>query len=57
MESPHMQLPIERSYLCLIEEHWNNILHEQVLVEYLKRSSMWQPRDGLGKFRNIIGEL
>ena len=54
MESPQMQLPIERSDFCLIEEHWNNLLHEFVLVEYLKRTSMWQPRDCLGKLGNVI---
>ena len=52
-----MELPIERSDLGLIEEDWNYILHESVLIEYTERSSVRQPRDSLGKFRNTVGEL
>lgn len=57
MKSPQMQLPIERSDLCLIEEHRNDLLHEFGLIEYPERSSMWQPRDGLCKLGNIVREL
>ena len=52
-----MQLSIERSDLCLIKEHRNYLLHECVLIEYPERSSVWQPRDCLGKFGNSICEL
>ena len=56
-ESPQMQLSVERSDLCLIKEHRNYLLHECVLIEYPERSSVWQPRDCLGKFGNSICEL
>ena len=52
-----MQLSIERPDLCLIEERWDDLFHECVLIEYPKRSSMWQPRDCPGKYWNIISEL
>ena len=56
-ESPQMELPIKRSDLGLIEEYRDYILHKSVLVEYTERSSMRQPRDSLGEFRNTVGEL
>ena len=53
-ESPKMQLSIERSNLCLIEEHWNNLLHKFGLIEYFERSSVWQPRDCLRKLEKFV---
>ena len=52
-----MQLSIERSDLCLIEEHRDDLLHECVLIEYLERSTVRQPRDCPGKYWNVISEL
>ena len=57
MEPPQMQLSIKRSDLCLIEEHRDDLLHECVLIEYLERSSVWQPRDCPGKYWNVVSEL
>eukprot|EP00984_Skeletonema_dohrnii_P038288 scaffold41347_cov228-Skeletonema_dohrnii-CCMP3373.AAC.1 len=51
-----MQLSIERSDLCLIEEHRDDLLHECVLIEYLERSSVRQPRDCPGKYWNVVSE-
>jgi hypothetical protein len=52
-----MQLSIERSNLCLIEEQGDNLVHEFDLIEYLERSSMWQPPDCLGKLKKVLREF
>ena len=56
-KSPQMQLSIERSNLCLIEEQGDNLLHKFDLIEYLERSSVWQPPDCLGKLKKILREF
>jgi len=53
-KSPHVQLSVERSNLCLIEEKGDNILHELVLIMYPERSSVWKPRNCLCKLENVI---
>jgi len=49
-----MQLSTERSNLSLIEEQGDDFLHKLDLIEYPKRSSMWQPRDCLGELKQIL---
>lgn len=41
-----MQLSLERSYLCLIEVHWTDILEELLVVHNLEAPAAGQPRDG-----------
>jgi hypothetical protein len=53
-KSPQMQLSTERSDLSLIEEQGDDFLHKLDLIEYPKRSSMWQPRDCLGELKQIL---
>lgn len=52
-----MELPVEGSDLCLIEEHGDNIIHELVLIMYLERSSVRKPSYCLPELGNAICEF
>ena len=52
-----MQLSVERSNLCLIEEHGDNLLHELDLVVDPECTSVWKPRYCLCELENVIREF
>ena len=56
-KSPQMQLSVERSNLCLIEEQGDNLFHELDLIVYPERPSVWKPRNCLCKLENVIREF
>ena len=52
-----MQLAVERSDLCLIEKHRDNIIHELELIMYLERSPVRKPTYCLPELENAIREF
>ncbi len=56
-KSPQMQLPVERSNMCLVEEQGDNLLHKLDLVVYPECSPVRKPRYCLCKLEDVISEF